>query len=61
MLSYQEANLFLRAGDDMRFADWPQFDFVRITDPNPIPPDGYEVRVYTPTQAEIAQPKWRRA
>lgn len=61
MLTYQEANLFLRAGDDMRFSDWPQFDFIRITEPDPVPPEGYEVRQYVPTQAEQQERKWRRA
>lgn len=61
MLTYAEAHLFLRAGDDMRFATWPEGDFVRMVDGEPRQIDGYEVVPYVPTNDEQMQSKWRRA
>ena len=61
MLTYAEANLFMRAGDDMRFDAWPQGDFVRILVGEPRQIEGYDVLPYVPTQYEQTQPNWRRA
>lgn len=61
MLTYQEANLFLRAGDDMRFDGWPPGDFIRITVGSPYVPEGYEVREYVPSEMELSKANWRRA
>jgi hypothetical protein len=60
MLTFSEAMLFGRAGDDVRFTDWPAGDFVRWdVDPKPIP--GYGVVAYVPTPKELNESKWRRA
>jgi len=42
VLTYDEAHLFMRAGDDMRFATWPKGDFVRIVVGVPRQIEGYE-------------------
>lgn len=59
MLSWDEAFLFLRAGDDMRFATWPDGDFIRAGAEQNIP--GYVASAYTPTPFEMSNPQWRRA
>lgn len=61
MLTYDEAHLFMRAGDDMRFTSWPQGDFVRMVDGEPKLIEGYEVIPYVPMADEQTQPNWRRA
>lgn len=61
MLTYAEANLFMRAGDDMSFAAWPQGDFVRMVVGEPRQIEGYEVVPYVPTVEEQTQANWRRA
>lgn len=61
MLTYAEAWLFLRAGDDMRFAAWPQGDFVRMVEGEPRQIEGYDVEPYVPTSDEQTQANWRRA
>jgi len=59
-LNYQEANLFLRAGDDMRREAFPPGDFLRITPPNR-PITGYQQEAYTPTNQDLSATDWRRA
>ena len=62
MLTFTEADLFIRAGEDMRFADWPAGDFVRR--PERIPPrevQGYEIRQWVPSVDEVTQANWRKA
>lgn len=61
MLTYAEADLFMRAGDDMRFSTWPSGDFVRILDGTPKMVEGYEIVPYVPTPEEQTQSNWRRA
>lgn len=61
MLTYTEAQLFLRAGDDMRFATWPAGDFVRMVVGTPAPVDGFEITQYVPAQVELDTADWRRA
>ena len=61
MLTFEEANLFLRAGDDMRFAQWPHGDFIRMVEGLPRVVVGYAIERYIPSSAEQIQPLWRRA
>ena len=62
VLTYAEANLFLRAGDDMRWAEWPADAFVRWSETGePQQIEGFVGVPYKPTQTEIEGDKWRRA
>lgn len=60
-LTYAEAHLFVRAGDDMRRKEWPSDWFIRE-----VPSAEYEIaglssEVYVPTQADINTTDWGRA
>lgn len=60
-LTYTEALLFARAGDDMRRADWPAESFIRwsVGEPKDIP--GLSKEPFSPTTADQATNDWRRA
>ena len=60
LLSYDEADLFLRAGDDMRVASWPAGQFVRISRSTPTVPEGYTVRPYLLSRHD-KRARWGRA
>ena len=60
-LTYSEATLFARAGDDMRRAAWPQGHFVRLVEQGRPAPAGWVGHPYVATQADIKATDWRRA
>lgn len=59
-LTYTEAHLFVRAGDDMRRKVWPDSQFIRE-----VPADyeiaGHASEVYVPTTDDIGATDWGRA
>ena len=59
-LTYTEADLFLRAGDDMRWSDWPESIFVRLCKSD-TEIDGFKSMPYTPSHDELNGNKWRKA
>lgn len=68
MLSWTEALLFLRAGDEMRVNTWPKNWYVRGFSPLnsqdwPVMKrwKGAQEETYTPTSAEQQGKKWERA
>jgi len=61
MLTYSEAMLFVRFGEDMRLPEWPAEDFVRLAKEDDATPSGYEKYLYSPNEEEVRSNKWRRA
>jgi hypothetical protein len=50
-LSYTEAMLFVRFGEDMRANHWPQGHFVRLAPANTVLP-GFVSKSYNPTPTD---------
>lgn len=61
MLNYTEAFLFMRFGEDMRWAGWPAGDFARFVQELTAPTiPGYTSEIYSPTPEELGS-QWQRA
>lgn len=61
MLTLAEAQLFARAGFEVRHADWPKADFMRFVQGAAQPADHYTIALYTPTVAEAVSDQWELA
>ena len=59
-LAYAEAQLFARAGEDVRREAWPAGDFLRWTAAPPAI-DGYTLSLYSATSPDQQANDWRRA
>lgn len=60
MLTFSEALMFLKTGEDMRFNSWPADAFVRLANQGTQIP-GFIAQEFTPTQAEMLGHEWSKA
>lgn len=60
MLTFSEAYLFLRFGEDMRWTDWPAGDFARFVVGTVPILAGYTSELFIPTTTELGD-QWQRA
>ncbi len=60
MLTFSEALMFLKTGEDMRVHTWPSDAFVRLADESTQIP-GFIAQEFFPTQAEMLGHDWRKA
>lgn len=61
MLTFEQALLMLKTGEDMRHESWPAGRFVRLVMPGQTTPVGYQLQQYQPTQAEMLGQQWSKA
>lgn len=61
MLTLPEAQLFARAGFEIRHAAWSKPDFMRFVQGAAPSADHYTSAPYTPTAAEAASNQWELA
>ena len=65
MLTFSEALVLLKSGEDMRHASWPRNAYLRAVTVNGKPEarkvSGKTGATYTPTQAELFGQDWSKA
>lgn len=65
MLTFSEALVLLKAGEDMRHADWPRTTYARAVSvagkPELHKVNGKSRAIYSPTQAELFGQNWSKA